>query len=365
MRRAMINANTDMTRHQGDYVARIVADEERTGKALLERFSDVESATPVVATTARLLATGVDIPTLHTVVLFKPVRSIVEFKQIIGRGSRLAPDYDKLSFEIIDFTGATVLFEDPDFDGPADDQTDDEIDSDGTVVNHPEAGEPEPSGLEGSTGGPDGRGHDEGDEGEPGKEKPPRYSQKFYVDRVSVYQVAEGFLMTDPSTDRLRLVEYRDYAAATVRKLFPTPAGLRLKWRETPGRTEIADELRSRGIELDELAARTGLQDMDAFDLLVHIAWNEPKLTRFDRARRLRRNHGGFFQGFQPESREVLDLLLERYALYGIDDMADPRVLELEPVSELGTVVEIAERFGAPERLRAAVTDLQRLLYAA
>jgi len=142
-RQAMANANADIGRQHADYVVRIVADEHERGRAMLERFQDEESSRPVVVTTARLLTTGVDIPTLHTVVLFRPIRSVVEFKQIIGRGSRLAPDFDKHTFEIIDFTGATVLFEDPEFDGPADVEVEDVIDDRGQVVDEAEMREPE------------------------------------------------------------------------------------------------------------------------------------------------------------------------------------------------------------------------------
>jgi type I restriction enzyme, R subunit len=175
---------------------------------------------------------------------------------------------------------------------------------------------------------------------------------------------AEGFFMTDPETDQLRLVEYRDYAARVVRSLYPTPAGLRRRWREALGRAEIEQELANRGIDFGDLAARTGLADMDPFDLLVHVAWNEPQVTRYDRARQLRRAQGDFFQRFQPEARVVLDLLLERYARYG-DDIADMDVLRLEPVSELGTQVQIAERFGTFDRMRNAIEEMQHLLYAA
>jgi len=365
MRRAMANANADMGRQHGDYVARIVADEDRWGRAMLERFQDEETSTPVVVTTAKLLTTGIDIPTLHTVVLFKPIRSIVEFKQIIGRGCRLAPDYDKHSFEIIDFTGATVLFEDPDFDGPADIEIEDQIDDEGNVVEVPEMGESDDTGEaaesdEASLDGPTPEGLDAS-----GSAEPPAGSQKFYVDDLPVYLTADAVYMTDPETDQLHLMEYRDYAAAVVRRLFPTPSGLRLRWRDATSREVVADQLRSRGIDLDELAERAGLPDSDAFDVLVHVAWNEPVLTRYDRARRLRRDHAEFFQKFQPEAREVLNLLLERYAAYGVDDVADLRVLELEPVSDLGSVVEIAERFGTSQRLREAVAEMQHRLYAA
>jgi len=370
MRQAMTNANADIGRQHADYVVRIVAEEHRWGRAQLERFQDEETSTPVVVTTARLLSTGVDIPTLHTVVLFKPIRSIVEFKQIIGRGSRLATDYDKHDFEIIDFTGATALFEDPDFDGPAEIKVEDEIDDEGNVVDNPEAREPEPSGRgdtadEGSAGEEAGG---QGDGSQPAPQPPPSpppHARKFYVDDSPVYVTADAVYMTDPDTDQLELVEYRDYAARVVRRLFPTPAGLRRRWRDAPSRAEIAAALSSRGIDLDELSRRAGLPDADAFDVLVHVAWNEPVLTRYDRARRLRREHTDFFQRFQPEAREVLDLLVERYAVHGVDDLSDLRALELEPVSELGTVVQIADRFGTPQHLQDAVAELQRRLYAA
>jgi len=344
-RQAMANANADIGRQHADYVVRIVADEHERGRAMLERFQDEESSLPVVVTTARLLTTGVDIPTLHTVVLFRPIRSMVEFKQIIGRGSRLAPDFDKHTFEIIDFTGATVLFEDPEFDGPADVEVEDVIDDRGQVVDEAEMREPEPAGDE------------DRDEDAADVVVPPN-ARKLYVDDSDVY-------LTDRVTDRLHLVEYRDYVAQVVRRLFPTPAGLRRRWREAPTRAEVAEELRQRGVDLDELSERARLPDADAFDVLVHVAWNEPVLTRAERARRVRRDHGEFFRGFQPEAREVLDLLLERYAEHGVDDLADLRALELEPVNELGGVVEIARRFGNSDRLHRAVAALQRMLYAA
>ena len=370
MRRDMANANTDIGRQHGNYVARIVADEDRRGRTMLERFQDEETSTPVVVTTARLLTTGIDIPTLHTIVLFKPIRSIVEFKQIIGRGSRLATDYDKHDFEIIDFTGATLFFEDPDFDGPAEIEVEDEIDDEGNVVEESGTGGQEPTWEDGST---DGHALDppaadnpapDDPQGQDGASPPPS-ARKFYVDDTPVYLTADAVYMTDPETDQLHLVEYRDYAATVVRRLFPTPTGLRHRWCDAPSRAEIAEELRSRGIDLDELAERAGLPDTDTFDVLVHVAWNEPVVTRYDRARRLRRDHAGFFQRFQPEAREVLDLLIERYALYGVDDLADLRALELEPVSALGTVVQIAERFGTARRLQEAVAEMQRRLYAA
>jgi type I restriction enzyme R subunit len=351
MRRAMGNANTDITAHHQDYAVRIVADEQERGRAMLERFQDEETTTPVVVTTARLLSTGVDIPTLQTIVLFKAIRSMIEFKQIIGRGSRLAPDFDKLSFEIIDFTGATHLFEDPTFDGPPDLEVEDIIDDNGKVVEQLATLQPEPSQ------------HDDVIDGT--ADKPPRGARKYYIDDAEVYLTADAVYMTDPESDRLRLVEYRDVVARVVRRIAPTPGGFRRRWRNAPDRAEIAAELSKRGIDLAELLDRVGLPEADAFDALVHVAWNEPILSRVERARRVRRDHAEFFARFQPEARAVLDLLLERYAVHGVDDMADLKVLEMEPINELGGIVQIAQRFGSPDRLREAVTELQRHLYAA
>ena len=241
----------------------------------------------------------------------------------------------------------------------------DEIDDEGNIVDESTIEETEPPGELAESDHPP---SDEPTPDEPDardRSEPPEDARKFYVDDVPVYLTADAVYMTDPETDQLHLTEYRDYAASVVRRLFPTPTGLRHRWRDATSRAVIASELRSRGIDLDELAERAGLPDSDAFDVLVHVAWNEPVLTRYDRARRLRRDHAEFFQKFQPEAREVLNLLVERYAVYGVDDLADLRVLELEPVSELGTVVEIAERFGTAQRLREAVAEMQQRLYAA
>ncbi|HSV67181.1 MAG TPA: DEAD/DEAH box helicase family protein [Mycobacteriales bacterium] len=356
MRAAMANANADIGRQHPDYTVRIVSAEGDRGRAQLERFQDEETSTPVVVTTAKLLSTGVDIPTLRTVVLFKPIRSMVEFKQIIGRGSRLAPDFDKLAFEIIDFTGATRLFEDPDFDGAAEREVDERVDERGRVVEDAEARD---QAVGGDSAG------DDPAHAEHEADAVPPHARKFYVDDTEVYLTADAVYLTDPDTDRLRLVEYTDYVAESVRRLFPTPAGLRRGWREAGSRAEIAENLARRGIDLVELSERAGLSDVDAFDVLVHVAWNEPVLTRHERVRRVRRDQGDFFGRYRPAAREVLDLLLERYAEHGIDDLADLRALELEPVNELGTAVQIAGRFDTTARLHAAIAELQRHLYAA
>jgi len=202
MRAALAEANADLVRRHPDYVVRIVSDEGDVGREHLGNLIDVESATPVIATTSKLLGTGVDIPTLRNVVLFKPIGSMVDFKQIIGRGTRLFPDDDKLSFEIIDYSGATALFEDAEFDGVPESMTTEEIDDEGAVVAGDEVAEPEPEYGQ--------------DDAEP---SPPERARKLYIDGLEVSVTAEGFYLPDPMDGRLRLVEYADHAADELRRL--------------------------------------------------------------------------------------------------------------------------------------------------
>lgn len=343
MRAALHRANGDLTRQYPHYVARIVSAEGDVGMEHLGDFADVQSPTPVIATTSKLLSTGVDLPTVRNIVLFKPIGSIVDFKQIIGRGTRLYPDDDKLTFEIIDYSGATALFEDPAFDGPPEAIVEEEIDDEGAVVEPAEVAEPEP---------------DYDDREEEG-------ARKLYIDDAEVHVTAEGFYFPDPEGGRLRLVEYADYVSHAVRRLFPHAADLRARWRSQDGRDEVIEALAARGIAFEEVAERTGLVDADPFDLLVHVAWNVPAMSRRDRAGQLRRDHAEFLTAFVPGAREILEELLEKYAEYGISQLDDLRVLEVPPLTRFGSPVEIAARFGGAGKLREAVEGLQELLYAA
>ncbi|MGI9016992.1 MAG: EcoAI/FtnUII family type I restriction enzme subunit R [Euzebya sp.] len=354
MRRALHNANPDLTKQHPNYVVRIVSDEGEIGKGHLSDFADTEKDVPVIATTSQLLSTGVDLPTVRNIVLFRPVGSMALFKQMIGRGARLFPDEDKLSFDIIDYSGATALFEDPDFDGPPERVDEEEIDGDGNVVDETHVEEPE-------------RGFDSGDVDDTvdpdDLEVEPR--AKFYIDDVEVWVTAEAIYHLDPQTDRLRLVEYRDFIADTVRTLFPASGDLRAKWAKRVGRRDVLDALESRGIDAAELTERTGLVDADPIDVLVHLAWNQPLATRTDRARRVRKELAAFFDQYQPAAREVLAGLLDKYAQHGISQIDDLAVLEVPPISALGSPTEIAARFGSADELRHAVTKLGELLYAA
>lgn len=351
MRAALHRANEDLTRQHPHYVARIVSAEGDVGMEHLGDFADVESPTPVIATTSKLLSTGVDLPTVKNIVLFKPIGSIVEFKQIIGRGTRLYPDEDKLSFEIIDYSGATELFEDPEFDGPPERVITEEIGEQGEVVEATEVAEPEPE-YEAS---------DEVDVSDLEEDG----ARKLYVEDRAVWVVAEGYYVTDPQDGRLRLVEYGDYVRDEVRRLFTDPDDLRSRWRTLAERDAVIEELAGRGIVFEELAVQAGLPDADPLDLIVHLAWNAPVQSRRHRAQRLRREHAEFLDEFAPQAREILETLLEKYADQGLDQLGDLRVLEVPPFPEFGTPVEIAARFGGTKELHKAVEELQELLYVA
>jgi type I restriction enzyme, R subunit len=352
MRSALHRANADLTTQYPHYVARIVSDEGDVGREHLGNFGDVESETPVIATTSKLLSTGVDLPTVKNIVLFRPIGSMVEFKQIIGRGTRLYPDADKLSFEIIDYSGATSLFEDPEFDGPPERTVDEEIDQDGHVVEPLEVHEPEPE-------------YTSSDQGLGEEDLEDRGARKLYVDDTTVWIEAEYVHLLDENSGKLTLVEYSDYVSGRVRRLFSGPADLRLRWQARDSRREVERLLAEQGIAFEEVAEWLGHPESDPLDLLVFAAWNGPVVSRRDRANRLRREAAAFLEGFVPDARAVLEELLEKYAEHGISQLDDLQILEVPPLDQLGTPVEIAQRFGGGTALRRAVDELQDLLYAA
>ena len=361
MRRALHNANADLAKQHPNYLVRIVSEEAAIGKGHLSNFADTETNVPVIATTSEMLSTGVDLPTVRNIVLFRPVGSMAMFKQMIGRGTRLFPDEDKLSFDIIDYAGATALFADPEFDGPPERVDREEIDENGNVVEDTVVEEPEPPFDLGSAG-PDAI--DDGGLVDPdGLDEEP--TVKFYVEDTEVWVTAEATYHLDPETHRLRLVEYRDFVTETVRSLFPDPSDLRSRWANRVGRREVLGALEAHGIDANDLIGRTGFVDADPIDALVHLAWNQPLATRTDRVRRVRKEHATFFEAYQPAAREVLGFLLDKYTEHGISQLDDPGVLQVPPLSSLGSPVDIAGRFGSGDALKDAVERLAELLYVA
>jgi len=356
MRRALGNLNADLVQKHPDYVCRVTADEGEIGRGHLGRFQDVESRTPVILTTSQLLTTGVDAPTCRNVVLARVVGSMSEFKQIIGRGTRVRDDYGKLWFNILDYTGsATRLFADPDFDGEPVRVTEEELAA---------LPEPDPQDLaEDDT--PTPPPPDPGDDGGVVIEPEPTPRRKYYFDQGSVEIAAHLVYELDPDGKQLRVVRYTDYAAEKVRTLVPSAPELRAHWADPEKRAEILSSLEAMGVSFEALAETARQPDADPFDLLCHLAWNAPLRTRRERAQRLRSERKDFFARYGTEARSILEELLEKYAEHGAAQFLMPDVLKVPPVSQHGTVQEIAHLFGGADVLRAAVTELQNLLYAA
>ncbi|HEY3321217.1 MAG TPA: DEAD/DEAH box helicase family protein [Planctomycetota bacterium] len=349
MRQALNNLNADLVARFPDYVCRVTADEGGVGRGHLSRFQDVETQTPVILTTSQLLTTGVDIPTCKNVVLARVVNAMTEFKQIIGRGTRVRDDYGKLFFNIVDYTGsATRLFADPDFDGEPARITEEEIGENGTPTQPPVVTEPPPEPPESFP--PD---------------EPPEERRKFYYDGGRVEIGAHLVYDIDPDGRQLRVVLFVDYAAEKVRTLFPSAAELRAKWTDPDKRSEVITALADQGIDFEHLRIETKQPDADPFDLLCHLAYNAPLRTRRERAERLRREKKDFFDQYGPQAKAVLETLLEKYAEHGTAQFVIPDVLKVPPLSEQGNVVEIVKLFGGAERLRDAVNQLQTLLYVA
>jgi type I restriction enzyme, R subunit len=363
MRSALGNLNADLVAANPDYVCRVTADEGFVGRARLSDFQDVEKATPAILTTSQLLTTGIDAPTTKNIVLARVVNSMVEFKQIIGRGTRVRDDYGKLFFTIIDYTGsATRLFADPEFDGDPVIVTQEQIDDvgvtvDGTYVEI-EHGDEEPTAEAGEDAGEYGSVIISSDT-EPG---PPR---KLYVDAGSIEIVAHLVYELDPEGKQLRVVKFTDYSADQVRTMFPNAATLRSLWEDPGRRASAIAQLEDRGIDFASLADAAGQPDADPFDLLCYLAFNGPLRSRRERADRVRREETAFFEDYGPKARLVLHALLDKYADHGTAQFKIPDILKVPPISDEGNVMELAAAFGGVDHLRTAVTRLQSLLYAA
>ncbi|REJ87138.1 MAG: restriction endonuclease [Planctomycetota bacterium] len=360
MRQALVNENADLVEENRKYVMRITGDNAE-GKAELDNFIDPESRYPVVVTTSKLLTTGVDAQTCKLVVLDRRIGSMTEFKQIIGRGTRINEDYGKFFFTIMDFKKATELFADPDFDGPpicvyqpGDDDTpvppDEDMDNEpedgaesdddgGTVIHDPE---------------PPGGGIDI----PPGGNRP----KKYYVGDVEVAVAAERVQYFDPTTGKLITESLKDYTRNRVSREFTSLDEFTQHWTAAEKKQAIIEELEERGVLFDALADEVG-KDFDPFDLICHVAFDQPPLTRRERAENVRKRN--YFSEFGEQARAVLDALLDKYADEGFENIEDPTVLRVEPLSRLGTPMEIVEAFGGRDQFLEAVRKLQSQLYSA
>lgn len=355
MRQALNNLNADLAQKHPNYVVRIVSDEKEVGRGHLDRFTELETMVPTLVTTSQLLTTGVDVPTCKNIVIARVINSMTDFKQIIGRGTRVRDDYGKFYFNILDYTGsATRLFADPQFDGDPAFLTEEEMNEAGETVGEPqvlmeetqEAGEAAEEVLPETP--------DEGAEA-------PR---KYYVDGGSVEIAAHIVHELDSEGRQLRVVKFTDYTAEKVRSMFTSAAQLRSKWTNAEERAAIIAALEEKGVSLKELIEVSKQPDADPFDVLCNVAFSAPLRTRRERAESLRRNGNGFFERYSEPARQVLNDILEKYIEYGTAEFKIPDILKVPPISERGTVLEIAALFNGAENLRGAVNEMQTLLYA-
>ena len=357
MRLALNNCNSDLVQQHPNYVVRIVSDEGGIGRGHLDRFMELETLTATIVTTSQMLTTGVDAPTCKNIVLVRTINSMSEFKQIIGRGTRVRDDYGKLFFNILDYTGsATRLFADPEFDGDPALVTEEQMNEAGEAVGEPEIVEEQAST-------PEERAEASApllstDEGEGER-------RKFYVDGGSVEIAAHLVYELDADGKKLQVKKFTEYTAEKVQSMYPSAAELRTKWSNADERAAIITALEERGISFEELAEAANQPDADPFDLLCHVAYSAPIRTRRERADAARSEGKKFFDRFADGAREVLNELLEKYVEFGTAQFQIPDILKVPPISERGNVMEIAGLFGGGENLREALAELQQLLYAA
>lgn len=334
----------------------ITGDNEE-GKKELDNFIDPESTYPVIATTSKLMTTGVDAKTCKLIVLESNINSMTEFKQIIGRGTRLRPDYGKYYFTILDFRGVTRLFEDKDFDGepvqikdvteneemPSDEQTKEEVEE---II-------------------------DNLDEDETVVELPPNIditdtenpTKKFYVNGIEVVQVGErvqyygnnGKLITESLTD---------YTKKNLKEQFATMDDFIKKWSEADRKSAIVDELIEHGVMLEELQAevkqKTG-KELSIFDLICHVAFDMPPLSRKERAENVKKRN--YFGKYSQKARDVLNALIDKFADDGILEIENREILKVQPFDSFGTPFEIIKAFGGKAQYEEAIRELEKALF--
>ena len=354
MRKALSNANADLCAKDPKYVVQITGDNTE-GKRELDNFIDPEKTYPVIAVTSKLMSTGVDAQTCKLIVLDQTIKSMTLFKQIIGRGTRLREDLGKSWFTILDFKRATELFADKDFDG------------DPVQVYEPQPGEPMappppvdwPPAAQPGGAGPDGWPPTTAGPGEGGAniDEPRKYTLGNNVtvavarERVQ-YLNADGKLITE---------SLRDYTRINLLKKYDSLDQFLQTWQQADRKAALLAELESEGVLLDALAAEVG-KDLDPFDLLLHVAYDQPPLTRRERARRVKKRN--VFTQYGPVARKVLDALLDKYADEGIATIESNEVFKLQPFTDLGSPVELVRSFGGRPQYLSALQALEQALYA-
>jgi type I restriction enzyme, R subunit len=349
MRQALINENADLVAENQRYVMRITGS-DKEGQDQLGNFIDPESKYPVLVTTSRLLSTGVDAQTCRLIVLDRAVGSMTEFKQIVGRGTRVHEDTKKFYFTLIDFRGATSHFADPDFDG------------DPVQIYEPGEGDPitPPDDTPEGADTPPTPGADETIVDQPGLPFPPGDpAAKIYIDGVGARIVAERVEYLDEN-GKLVTESLRDFTKTALKKRFASLDDFLKRWKSTERKQAIIEELEAEGLALDAIADELG-KNLDPFDLICHVAFDKKPLTRRERADNVKKRD--VFTKYGPQARAVLNALLEKYRDEGVLNLDDTNVLKIAPFSAMGSVVQLIKAFGDKEGFEKAVHELQDALY--
>ena len=360
MRQALVQLNPDLVKENHRYVMRITGDDDE-GKRQVDNFINPEERYPVIATTSKLMSTGVDAQTCKLIVLDSNINSVTEFKQIIGRGTRIREDYNKTFFTIIDFRKATDNFARPDFDGDPvmikvikgdDELTPDCIYPENTDIKDPETGKNINFDKVDYTKQP---------EIITGGDVVSEPHSKIYVSGVDVSILNERVQFLD-GNGKLITETLKDYTKKGLLKEFRSLDDFLARWNTFGKKKAVIEQLEASGIILENLVADVK-KDLDIFDLICHVAWDMPPLTRRERADRVRKKN--YFTKYGDKARTIIGALLDKYTDDGIENIEDLSVLRIEPFSQYGTPAEILQLFGGRDKYLDAIKELEIALYAA
>lgn len=340
MRIALVNENADMCRKYPDYVVRITGS-DTYGQSKLDYFISVASKTPVIATTSKLLSTGVDCKMVKLIALDQRINSMTEFKQIVGRGTRIREKEGKTHFTIMDFRNITRLFADPDWDGPL------EVDK-GYL---PDRAKPYKEPTEKPQCAADG-----GDDTE--------YQPKPFVgkDGCQVKVINKVVSVYDSNGKLLRTESITDYTKKNINDTYANLNDFILHWNQAERKAEITDLMRESGIDLQALKEEQGMTAVDDFDFIIHLAYGKKALTRKERAENVKKRD--IFHKYGPEAQKVLEALLDKYMNEGISQLENRKVLTLDPFRQMGSPANIARFFGGNKQYFEAIKELEAELYS-
>ena len=368
MRRALVNLNPEQVAKNEKYVMKITGDDE-IGKAQLDNFINPKKAYPVIATTSELMTTGVDAKTCKLIVLDQNIQSMTKFKQIIGRGTRIDDRYNKLWFTILDFKKATELFADENFDGDPVQvmvkKPEDINDGEGELDTSPDPLDDENQIAEGEKGDydaktPESTPPDQGDWGEIENDEEEKRFIKFHVSGVTVKKMAERVQYYD-SDGKLVTESFKDYTRKAMNSQFSSLDEFVKRWNDAYRKQTVINELEEAGIIWEALVQEVG-KDLDPFDMICHVVYDQPALTRKDRANNVKKRN--YFTKYSDTAQTVLDNLLTKYADVGVQEIESMQVLKVQPFNQIGSLSEIVKKgFGGKPQYEQAISELEAEIY--